>query len=338
MIQLERLPLTVTPSPLHRLDRLGAAWDVGELWIKRDDLLGRVLGGNKLRKLEYILPLARSAGADALVTTGSFESNHCCLTASVAHMLGLEAGLILMGPRGPRVPTANERIVRRLGTEILTVEYDEDDPASRADLARRVEVRLAELTESMEKRGRRVFLVPPGGSSLEGSYAFFRAFGELHEQMKQHGREAYSIVLAVGTGSTFAGLWCGAAGLAADVRVCGVSIARTNPRCIDESLKAVERLCRFLNLSVPDAEALDIRDGFVGDGYSKPTPESVPAIQMARETEGLLLDHTYTGKALGALRHFWSGRSEGHPIVFWHTGGVSGAMDDIFALRVSADG
>jgi len=313
--------------------RLAKALGLPDLLIKRDDLLGRALGGNKLRKLEYILPGVLSAGADALVTTGSFESNHVCLTAATARMLSLHPAVVLMGPAsGRRDPTFNERILRRLDTEIRVVEYEEADAGSRAGLGERVSRAVAELTDDLRARGRKPFFIPGGGCCLEGTYAFVEAFDELHRQMARMGRSAYDIVLAVGTGSTFSGLWCGARRVGADVRVRGISIARGNPRCIDETIKAAERVCDHLGLIPPGREDLDITDEFVGAGYAKPTELSAKAVELALWCEGILLDHTYTGKALGGLLKMCQDQHAGNrPLVFWHTGGVPGAVDALTA-------
>ena len=331
MAALESVELRVGVSPLHRSLRLESVLRVRTMYIKRDDLLGRVLGGNKLRKLEYILPNALAEGADTLITTGSFESNHVCLTAAVARALGLHAAVVLMGPAGQRDQTFNEKIQQRLGVETRTVEYIEGDPDSRAALAERVNDCVVELTENLRRRGRRPFFVPPAGCCLEGTYAFVVAFDELHEQMRQLGHAGYDVFLAVGTGSTYAGLWCGATRAAADVRIRGISIARANPRCTAETRKAAERVCDHLGLARPQDRDLDISDAFVGDGYAKATPWSTRGIAMAMETEGLLLDHTYTGKTLGAMAMILENEPSERPVVFWHTGGVSGAIDSLMA-------
>ena len=324
---LSRLCLASLPSPLIRLDRLSEHLGAGRIYAKRDDLLGRVLGGNKLRKLEYIIPLAQQAGADTLISTGSFESNHVCLTATVAHMLDMNSAMVLMGTAGARQMTLNEKIQRRLGVEIRTVDYEESD---RADLSERVAACVEELTNDLKARGRKPYFVPPAGCCLEGTYAFVKAFDELNEQMQKVGHTSYDIVLAVGTGSTYAGLWCGAKRSGADVRVHGISIARKNPRCKKETVIAAERVCKYLDIAVPMENEIDITDEHIGQGYAKPTVGSQNAIDLALQTEGLLLDHIYTGKTLGGMIEMLEENRIGdRPIVFWHTGGVAGAIDNL---------
>lgn len=330
MLNLKRIVLGLTPTPLQRLGHIEKALGLNvELYAKRDDLLGCILGGNKLRKLEYILPLARAENADILVTTGSLESNHVCLTVAAARMLGLGASVLLMRPlEGPQA-NLNLQIEQWLGAQTVILCYAEED---RARLGELVDARLAELLRDLESRGRRPFIVPPGGCCLEGTAAFVHAFDELHAQMGERGRAAYDIVLAVGTGSTFAGLWCGARAAKADVEVFGISIARPRPRCEQETAKSIVRLSEPLGLEPPAAEALSVTDEFVGSGYARPTEAARQAAEAALKHEGLLLDPTYTAKAFaGLLAMVRAGRIGARPVVFWHTGGVAGAVDALMA-------
>lgn len=326
--KLTRFKLAELPSPLTQLKILGQHLKSDNLYIKRDDLLGRVLGGNKLRKLEYIIPIAQKQKADTLITTGSFESNHAALTATIAKMLGMDAAIVLMGPDEPRQKSLNEKIQQQLGTEIRTVYFSEDDPQSRSTLTERVAEEVDQLTKDLKRRGKKPFFVPPAGCCLEGTYSFVKAFEELNEQMQNSGCNSYDIVLAVGTGSTYAGLWCGDRKANADVKIYGVSIARKNPRCTNETIQAAKRVCEYLKLPVPKESELNITDKYIGAGYAKPTESSQQGIETALKTEGLLLDNTYTGKALGAMMDMIKQVVLGsRPIVFWHTGGVPGAVD-----------
>jgi len=326
--KLTRFKLAELPTHLTQLKTLGRHLKSNNLYIKRDDLLGRVLGGNKLRKLEYIIPLAQKQKADTLITTGSFESNHAALTATAAKMLGMDAAIVLMGTDEPGQKPLNEKIQEQLDVEIKKVYYKENDPQSRSALSERVAEQVKKLTEDLKKRGKKTFFVPPAGCCLEGTYSFVKAFEELNEQMQNSGYNSYDIILAVGTGSTFAGLWCGTKKANADVKIYGISIARKNPRCINETIQAAKRVCEYLNLPVPKENELNITDKYIGPGYAKPTESSQQGIETALKTEGLLLDHTYTGKALGAMMNMIKeGVLGSRPIVFWHTGGVPGAVD-----------
>jgi 1-aminocyclopropane-1-carboxylate deaminase/D-cysteine desulfhydrase-like pyridoxal-dependent ACC family enzyme len=312
------------------MPRLGMNIGVETLLIKRDDLLGRGLGGNKLRKLEFIVSQALSQGADTLITIGSFESNHVCLMSIVARMQGLHPIVVLMGPAGERPQTLNNSIQCRLEVETHIIEYIENDIASQATVRQRVDTRVSELMEKLTQKGRHPFFVPEGGCCLEGSYAFVEAFDELHEQMRKQGHQKYDIIVPVGSGSTYAGLWCGSQRAGAEVKIRGISIALRNPRCRKETRKAAERVCNKLGLRSPELNELDITDMFIGEGYAKSSSGSTRGIELALRTEGLLLDHTYTGKALGAMVTLLEKKLLNHPLVFWHTGGVSGAVDNLF--------
>lgn len=326
--QFPRLPLAELPTPLHRLDRLARHLQVDKIFIKRDDLLGRLLGGNKLRKLEYIIPLAQKAGADTLITTGSFESNHACLTALVARMLGMHAAVVLMGPNTHKTATFNEIIQQHLHVDIHSVEYIEGDSHSRETLSDRVTHCVEELTDNLKSKGKTPFFVPPAGCCLEGTFAFALAFDELHQQMTRLGLDSYHIIIPVGTGSTYAGLWCGARRAGADVNIFGVSIARPNPRCTNETITAAERLCRQFELKIPQPAEINIIDIFIGTGYAQPTDSAHRAMALVLETEGLLLDHIYTGKAMaGLITMLQQKQIDSRPVVFWHTGGLPGAID-----------
>jgi 1-aminocyclopropane-1-carboxylate deaminase/D-cysteine desulfhydrase-like pyridoxal-dependent ACC family enzyme len=150
--------------------------------------------------------------------------------------------------------------------------------------------------------------------------------------MCEMGCPKYTLALAVATGSTFAGLWCGIQRSRAPVSLRGFSIARPNPRCKDETIRAAERVCGHLDIPVPTPDDLDITDQYIGDGYACPTAWSEEGVSHALRTEGLLLDHTYSGKAFGALRRELKSKGRpAEPIVFWHTGGVAGAIDSILA-------
>lgn len=326
---MERKSFCLLPSPLMDAAHLAAAVGVKDLFVKRDDLLGRLLGGNKLRKLEFILADALAAGADTLITCGSFESNHVLLTAAVARQFNLHFAAVLMGPSGDRSPTLNERLAVRLGGDLRRVLYDRADASARMTARLRMQEAMDSLRDELRGQGRCPYVVPEGGCCLAGTYAFVEAFDELHRQMAQLGIGAYDIYLGVGSGSTLAGLWCGAARAGADVGVRGVSIAHPNPRCKKEAVRAAARVCEHLGLRKAQVSDLDVWDEFIGPGYGEATEGGSLAIDLALRTEGLLLDPTYTGKALGGMLSLLKETPPRRPVVFWHTGGVSGALEGL---------
>jgi 1-aminocyclopropane-1-carboxylate deaminase/D-cysteine desulfhydrase-like pyridoxal-dependent ACC family enzyme len=328
---LEKLQICAIPTPLHELNGLRKELDCRPLYAKRDDLLGRVLGGNKLRKLEYILAKAKEEGASTVITIGGFESNNIALLSILAGMYGLKAVIVLMGPRNSKPRNFNNAILAKLSVTVHMVDYIEGDLASRATVRKAVELKVEEITRQLSERGETVFYVPEGGSCLEGTYAFYEAFGELHGQMAGIGVSNYDICLSVGSGSSFAGLWCGVKGEGVDVNLIGISIALKQYRCRKEVIKAATRVCEMTGIEPPVMDELDIRDEFIGDGYGEPSSHSLNGVAQALGTEGLLLDHTYTGKAMGAMIELVTigdyAQPRERPLVFWHTGGVPGAVD-----------
>mgnify|MGYP006294811265 CR=1 FL=1 len=322
---LKRYPLACLPTPLHSLDKTTELLEAGKMFIKRDDLTGRILGGNKLRKLEYIVSKALEEKADVLVTTGSFESNHVCLTCAVASMLGLKASVVLMGHEDDFNESYNYKIESKLNAEIHKMYYNDEN---RSLIGQKVSDCVDNITSEIEKNGLNPFFVPGGGCCLEGSYAFTGAFKEMDQQMKTLGHDEYDVVLAVGTGSTFSGLWCGGQLYNKKVNIKGVSIARSNPRCIEETAKACNVLNEYLYLEQVKPDQLDIADAFVGEGYGRKTDISKSGVDLGLKNEGILFDHTYAGKAFGAMTDLIKRKEIGErPIVFWHTGGIAGSID-----------
>jgi 1-aminocyclopropane-1-carboxylate deaminase/D-cysteine desulfhydrase-like pyridoxal-dependent ACC family enzyme len=311
---------------MHRIEEeLGCS----ALFVKRDDLLGRGLGGNKLRKLEYIFAKALSEGATSLITIGGFESNNIALLSILARMYKLRPIIVLMGPMGEKPHSINVAVLKKLNVETHIVRYEEDDFSSRATVRMQVDLKVEELVERLKVEGESPYYVPEGGCCLEGTYAFCGAFDELHSQMKANDMPSYDIYLPVGSGSSFAGIWCGKQRANADVKLIGISIALKKYRCCKEIIKAAERVCELISINPPSMDDLDVKDHFIGDGYGKRTEHSKRGVELALREEGLLLDHTYTGKALGAMLEIFRnlGPSTGRPVVFWHTGGMPGAID-----------
>ncbi len=326
---MKRIPLCSLPTPLHEAPRLGAHIGIDSLFFKRDDLTGRVLGGNKLRKIEYILAEAKAKDADVLITVGTFRSNHVCLLSAAAEMMGMRTVLILKGAKGETRSTINRLIQQHLHTEEHIIEYDPQSLESRMLLRQEVKMRVEEVTEKLTQGGQRPFYVPEGGACLEGTYAFVEAFDELQKQMQELGHHRFDIFLPVGTGSTFAGLWTAARRSSPNVRVRGISIGLSNPVCKRETHRLAKTLCAHLQMPCPTPEELDICDSFVSPGYAEKNEWSHTGVEAALLREGILVDHTYTGKALGGTMSILKDERPKHPVVFWHTGGVAGAIDGL---------
>src|SRR5688500_15010914 len=300
-------------TPLERLDRFrDAIPGAPQLWMKRDDLTGYLGGGNKLRKLEYVMADALARGATTIVTTGSITSNLARTTALIARRLGLKCELILSGG-DPKAAHANWRVAELLGAKIHTV-------AASKDRARR----MKEIAEALEHSGERVYQIPLGASNEVGSFGMVAAFEEIGIQQLELGEQFDAIVFATSSGGTQAGLEVGKRLFCyRNLRLFGVSADDPADTIRENALQAVGPMLSLLDISRDDDE-LYIDANFIGDGYGVPTRESQEAAKLFAETEGILLDPVYTSKAAaGLIAYCREGRFKpSERVLFWHTGGV----------------
>jgi D-cysteine desulfhydrase len=285
--------------------------------VKRDDNTGLASGGNKARKLEYLLADARARGADALLTVGGVQSNHARMTAAAACRLGMACHLVLDGV-APETRNGNLLLDDLFGA---TVEFLPDAPLAALHGA------IAERAAALEQAGRRPYLIPIGGSSGLGALGYVAAARELAEQAEAAGIRVGAIVVAVGSTGTLAGLTLGAQLYLPETKVIGVSVSSPAVRCRGKAARIADEAARRLALPAAlPAAAFSITDAFLGPGYGIPTPEGLAAIRLAARTEGLVLDPVYTGKALAGLAGLAAeGRlpaPAGTAVVFWHTGGL----------------
>ncbi|EPD68918.1 D-cysteine desulfhydrase family protein [Streptomyces sp. HGB0020] len=310
--QPQRVALVTLPTPVEPAPRLAAAIGLRpeDLWIKRDDLLGIGGGGNKVRKLEYTAGLAHRDGADTLVTTGAPQSNHARLTAAVAAKLGMKA--VLVFPGGPGGSSSGNLVLDGLlGARIVW----SGEVAAHA-LAEAAENVVAEL----QAAGAHPVLIPFGGSSSVGAQGYVDCAEELLGQVP----DLAHVVVALGSGGTMAGL---VARLGVE-RVLGVDVgARPDPA------EAVTTFARPLSPTPIAAKALRIRDQ-IGAGYGTYTPEAADALVLTARTEGIILDPTYTGRAMaGLVAAVKDGEiSRGQTTVFVHTGGLPGLFGHTAAV------
>ncbi|ODR00856.1 D-cysteine desulfhydrase [Mycobacterium sherrisii] len=304
MTSADRVSLGTFPTPQERADNLAAAIGLGKgrLWIKRDDLTGLGAGGNKVRKLERTVAAARRDGADVLVTIGAAQSNHARLTAAAGARLGFRVILVLAG-RPDAAQTGNLLLDSLFGAELRWA-GDVDDEA--------LEEKAADVAAELTRAGARPAVIPFGGSNRDGALSYVDAARELRAQLS----EDTTSVVAVGSGGTMAGL---VAELGTE-RVLGVHTgAVRDPRGV------VARLVSHVAGGC-DASALRLRMDQVGAGYGLLAEGTAAAIRLAARTEGIVLDPTYTGRALaGLIAAVRDGEVRGDAsVVFWHTGGLPG--------------
>lgn len=314
LTSLPQIPLPSWPTPVEPMPRLAQALGTrAGLFVKRDDAIPFGFGGNKVRKLCIVAAQALRDGADTLITCGGVQSNHARATAAFAARLGLKAVLVASGAR-PATPTANALLDNLLGAELHYVpSRDARDPA------------MHEIAAGLVQAGQRPYIIPLGASTPYGAAAYALAVAELLAQIKPPD----VIVHSTSSGGTQAGLvaGCRLAGLA--TRVVGISAdepcAVLTPivqRIID-GLGSLTGAPAALRGAVP---AIEVDDGFVGDGYGIPTAASREALELAARSEAIFLDPTYTAKAMaGLIAYARRGAFEpGMRVLFWHTGGQVG--------------
>jgi 1-aminocyclopropane-1-carboxylate deaminase/D-cysteine desulfhydrase-like pyridoxal-dependent ACC family enzyme len=309
--------LGISPTPLHRLDGLMRELPDGpELLIKREDLCGVAAGGCKTRKLTALLADAQSVSATVVLTTGFPQSNHCAITAVAAAMRGLRAELHLIGP-DPGVRTGNLRICEMAGATItFTGERDRDQPGLGS------EVRAARLRAA----GEVPYAIPLGGSTPLGAAGYASVVPELLAQLGP--QVPTHLVTAAGSLGTMAGLILGTWAAGLDCQVHGYSVLWPEQHARDrlEQLLEDSRLEYFPSVAARPNYRLDSSE--LGAGYGIPTSAGHDAARLAARRDGVLLDSTYTAKAMAGLIHGITAGTyrRGDKVVFFHTGGLGGLL------------
>lgn len=315
---LPQRPYLTGPSPLQRMERLSALFGGPDVLIKRDDTLPLALGGNKVRKLTYVVADALAQGADTLITTGAIQSNHCLLTLAAANREGIACRLVLEervpGTYNPEA-SGNNFLYRLLGAERIDVvdRGDTADGLRRAEAAARAE-------------GRTPYVIPGGASNPLGGCGYASCAVELLGQCEEMGLTADRIVCASGSGGTHAGLVAGLIAAGSDIEVTGINVSRSRAEQEPHVTELTEAILAFLGLDAAAAAGrVTCRDEWLGPGYSLPSAEMLEAVTTVARTQGIVLDPVYTGKAMAGLIGMIRGGElhAGQTAVFLHTGGTS---------------
>jgi D-cysteine desulfhydrase len=318
-----RVPLARIPTPLERLHRLSERLGV-DLYVKRDDLTGVELTGNKVRKLEFVLADAVHQGANIVLTCGGAQSNHSRATAIAAARLGLRCRLILRtpDPSNPPAPEGNLLLDRLAGSDIVWITPEQ--------YKRRDEI-FAREADRLRRAGSKPYVIPEGASNALGAWGYIYAAAELKQDIKKLPRGSSrrtTIVHATGSGGTTAGLILGTKLLGLNARIVGVNVCDDR----DYFVKAIGEICgdcisrHRLNISFPKESDIEIVDGYVGLGYAQSRPEELELIRDVAREEGIFLDPVYTGKAFFGMGKELERNPKcfGERIVFLHTGGIFG--------------
>ncbi len=314
-----RFTLATLPTPLARLDRLAAALGMTDLYVKRDDLTGFALAGNKARQLECLVADALDLGADVLVAGGGPASNFCAATAAASAVAGLGCVLVVYGTAGEG-GHPNLCLARSFGADVSYTGSPERESVDRG---------LESVASELRGEGRRPYVLPRGGATAVGAAGQALAFEETRDQLQALGVHGATIVVASGSGGTQAGLVCGAAARRARSgerawRVIGASVSRPAQECGERVLDLSRDCAALLGGPLPVAADVEVCDAR-GPGFAVASVEGEEMARLAARVEGLLLDPTYTAKALGILPRLLEDGLRG-PLVFWHTGGSTGRL------------
>jgi D-cysteine desulfhydrase family pyridoxal phosphate-dependent enzyme len=320
MITLPRIRIAFLPTPVERLPRLSAELGGPSILIKRDDLTGLAFGGNKTRKLEYLLAEAQANGARTIITAGAVQSNHCRQTAAACARLGFDCILVLSGEK-PSVATGNLLLDDLFNAKFVWIHNEERD-------------RMLELTfRKAWEEGRRPYLIPYGGSNTTGATAYVYAIQELLAQQVMPDW----IVFASSSGGTQAGLVAGASIFGFKGKVLGISVDEPEADlqdCVASLATATTDVLDEKNIIL--ARDILVTDQYIGAGYGIMGAREIEAIHLFARTEGLLLDPVYTGRAAAGLidliRQGYFKTSE--TVLFWHTGGTPALFSDKYSQLV----
>jgi D-cysteine desulfhydrase family pyridoxal phosphate-dependent enzyme len=309
----KRVQFAHLPTALEPLERLSKHLGGPNIYVKRDDQTGLATGGNKARKLEFLVADALANGCDHLVTTGAPQSNHCRQTAAAAARYGLGCSLVLRG-KAPAQLTGNLLLDKILGAHLHWTEEEECGSV------------MNEVAKELRALGRKPYQIPLGGSNVMGAAGYVLAMQELTDQLAMQQTNVDFIVFASSSGGTQAGIVLGATVYGCRAQILGISVehpAETMKTQISALATATATHLGLGTMSV--ADRVDVNDDYLGEGYARVGAAEREAIQMVARLEGLLLDPVYTGRAMAGLIDLvrWGAFTRGQTVLFWHTGGTA---------------
>ena len=328
LARFARIRLAHLPTPLEPLPRLSEELGL-DLWIKRDDCTGLAGGGNKTRKLEFLLGAAFEADADTLVTQGAVQSNHVRQTAAAAAAHGLACEIILEERTGSKatdyVGNGNVLLDRLFGATLRTVPGGTDMVAE-----------LEKTAAEVRARGGKPYVIPGGGSNPVGALGDVDCAREIVVQADEMDLEVHRIVTATGSAGTHAGLVAGLAVMGADIPVLGIGVRAPKDRQEANVFKLAEETAALLGQPGRVTREQVVADcDYVGEGYGLIDQGVIDALTLAARLDGIVLDPVYSGKAMkGLIALARAGRFKGETVVFLHTGGAQG----LFGYQTEIEG
>jgi len=319
IVKLPRVDLGHWPTPLHELPHLSAALGGPRIFVKRDDLSGLALGGNKCRKLEYVLADAQRNGVDTLITSGSSQSNHALQTAAAARKLGMEAYLVLV--KGVHVETQGNLLLQN----ILNSTVDILEVADPSEMFTSMPRKMNELADELRSKGRTPLVIPAGAEFPLGTVGWVDAAEEIGRQLRDQEIDVQYVILAHSGGGTQAGLVLGFKQLKLPLNVVGISTMYQKSAAVSEVVTLANdtaRLLGFDQIITPDE--ITLYDDYIGEGYGIPTEGCIEAIRLVAQTEAIFLDPVYSAKAMaGFIDLIRKGQfTSRDTVLFIHTGGV----------------
>jgi len=315
-----RFPLAQIPTPIEILPLSPAPDSNIGLFIKRDDLTGSVLSGNKIRKLEFLFYDLISQKSDIVITCGGVQSNHCRAVAALCARSGIDCHLVLKGSK-PKIPDGNYFLATLFGAKC--------DFVSVAEYERDINGIMKKIESSYVKKGKKPYVIPEGGSDTLGVWGYVKALEEIKKQTSENRIRIDTICCAVGSGGTYAGLYLGSKLAGWDVDIIGYAVCRDSDhfkrRIFDLCVTFEKNLGMDLRL---DPAEFKIDDRFIGPGYAKIGSMEIDFIRNVAANSGIVLDPAYTSKALlGMFTSIADGEIEsGSNILFIHTGGQWGLL------------
>ena len=331
--KMEKISTGFYNTPIHRLDNLSKKYGIN-IYIKRDDMTGYATGGNKLRKLDYLLKDALDKECTVLLTYGGQQTNHGRLTAAVAARFGLKCGIIMDGP-APKKASGNLILDKMMGADLFFMDdtsFKNDEPEVKsAKYNKLVDKATAEVVKMYEDQGDKVYMIPIGGSSPVGAAGYVAAAKEIKDQLEEMNLKMDYIFTGFGSVGTYGGLYLGAKYFDAGFSPIGISISHKNDAEIQEKVDYIKETNEFLELGVEvNKDDMWIEEGFVGISYNVPDPETRKYMYMMAREEAVILDACYTGKVFrGMIEMIEEGKiSKDKNIMLLHTGGIPGIFSD----------
>lgn len=316
-----RIHLAHLPTPIEHLPRLSKHLAGPDIFIKRDDQTGLATGGNKVRKLEFLVADAIAQGCDHLVTIGATQSNHCRQTAAAAAQQGLGCSLILNGT-APVHKSGNVLLDDLLGAHMYWNDKEEQLAPEKAWGP----FRMQEVADELLSMGRKPYLIPVGGSNVLGATGYVWAMRELKEQLTAASINIDFIVIASGSGGTQSGMVLGAKIYDIRSSIIGIAISQQAEQLQTQVAALATATATHLGMgTVSVADMVNVNDDYLGNGYAQVGEGEREAIRMMAQKEGILLDPVYTGRAMSGMIDLirWGAFTRGQSVLFWHTGGTA---------------